>query len=99
MKTLFQKMLPCSEKSLMGRNENIVFLLDPVTPGMMNRDIFTPRCQGQRSGQAGVNIVNKIASHFLRIVSVTQNNKQRFGSDAYQVRVLMTIFTPPVLMK
>lgn len=42
MKTLFQKMLPCSEKSLMGRRENFVFLLDPVTPGMMNRYIFTP---------------------------------------------------------
>ena len=42
MKPLVQKMPPCSEKSLMGRREKIVFLLDPVTPRMMSRDIFTP---------------------------------------------------------
>lgn len=101
MKTLFQKMLPCSEKSLMGRRERILyFCLTQWHRGWWT-GTFLPletRCQGQRSGQAGVNIVNKIASHF-RVISVTQNNKQRFGSDAYRVRGLMTIFTPPVLMK
>ena len=42
MKPLVQKMPPCSEKSLMGRREKMIFLLDPVTPRMMRRDIFTP---------------------------------------------------------
>ena len=97
VKTLSQKMPPCSEKSLMGRRERIwYFCLTQWHRGWWT-GTFLPletRCQGQRSGLAGVNIVNKIASH-SRVISVTQNNKQLcFGRDAYQVRGVMTIFAP-----
>ena len=90
MKPLVQKMLPCSEKSLMGRRERKSYFCLTQWHWGWWAGTFLPRgtrCQGWRSGLPGVNIVNKIASH-SRVISVTQNNKQQSRARVFTERCL-----------